>query len=166
MTPFIRRCFTWTINLLARTSLRSLSIFLTRRAKLDAMSAAIHWFIRQQGNRPLHISHCSELGYFTLMSDGSRIEVTWWLDDKHCDNETKPTDQQSNSTDPLNQTTPPEPARAGVSHVIGHMVSGWLRGHTDDKGEPFTDDRHRAGNSRYQPGKRVPTHTNKACVDG
>jgi hypothetical protein len=74
--------------------MRTGSLLLTRRAKLDALSSAIRWIMRQQNNQPLQISHDSAYGDLTLMSDGELIQLTWRLIDNRAPRSTaiKPCD--------------------------------------------------------------------------
>ena len=61
--------------------MRTGAIVLTRRARLEAISAAISWFLKFIRYKSLELSHESEFGDFHLMSDGKRIQLTWWLTD-------------------------------------------------------------------------------------
>lgn len=69
--------------------MRSCAIVFTRRAKLEAFSAGLNWFVRRNGNQPLRLTHASSYGDFDLMSDGKKIQLSWW-----------PTDSSSDSTSP------------------------------------------------------------------
>ena len=69
------------VDWFARGIMRTGSLLLTRRAKLDALSSAIRWIMRQQNNQPLQISHDTPYGDLTLMSDGELIQLTWRLID-------------------------------------------------------------------------------------
>ena len=59
--------------------MRTGAIVLTRRARLEAISAAISWFLKFIRYKSLELSHESDFGDFHLMSDGKRIQLTWWL---------------------------------------------------------------------------------------
>jgi hypothetical protein len=78
---FLRGLLALGIDWFARGIMRTGSLLLTRRAKLDALSSAIRWIMRQQNNQPLQISHDSAYGDMTLMSDGELIQLTWRLID-------------------------------------------------------------------------------------
>jgi hypothetical protein len=78
---FLRGLLALGIDWFARGIMRTGSLLLTRRAKLDALSSAIRWIMRQQNNQPLQISHDSAYGDLTLMSDGELIQLTWRLID-------------------------------------------------------------------------------------
>jgi hypothetical protein len=69
------------VDWLARGVMRTGSMFLTRRAKLNALSSAIHWAMERQNNQPLYISHDSGFGDLTLMSDGDLIQLTWKINE-------------------------------------------------------------------------------------
>jgi hypothetical protein len=73
--------FTKVIGLVARTFMRGVRIFLTKRAKLEALSAAIGWFVKRNNYQPLEFSHPSDYGDFDVMSDGTQIQLTWLLPD-------------------------------------------------------------------------------------
>lgn len=81
MHNFLRGLLALGIDWFARGIMRTGSLLLTRRAKLDALSSAIRWIMRQQNNQPLQISHDSAYGDMTLMSDGELIQLTWRLID-------------------------------------------------------------------------------------
>ena len=70
---------TKTVGFVARSAMRTGAIVFTRRAKLEAFSAALGWFVKRNGYRPLRISHSSSYGDFDLMSDGKKIQLSWWL---------------------------------------------------------------------------------------
>ena len=76
-------------GLVARSVMRCGRMMMSRRARLDALSAAIEWFVKRNGYKPLEFSHASGYGNFDVMSDGKQIQLTWWLQDpeKQCGNE-------------------------------------------------------------------------------
>jgi hypothetical protein len=59
--------------------MRTGAIVFTRRAKLEAFSAALGWFVKRNGYRPIRLTHTSSYGDFDLMSDGKKIQLSWWL---------------------------------------------------------------------------------------
>jgi len=85
------------LDWLGRSVMRTGYILLTRRAKLGALSFVIRWFMKQQGNQPLHISHESGYGDLSLMSDGDLIQLTWRLISEQ---QAQATDSQSTSEMP------------------------------------------------------------------
>lgn len=74
--------FSRSVGLLSRSVMRTGAIVLTRRARLEAISAAISWFLKFIRYESLELNHESDFGDFHLMSDGKRIQLTWWLTDK------------------------------------------------------------------------------------
>jgi len=91
---------TASVDWLACGVMRTGSIFLTRRIRLDALSSAIRWVMKQQNNQPLHISHESAYGDLSLMSDGDLIQLTWQLiGQKPSDAKAKPSGE--NDTGPV-----------------------------------------------------------------
>jgi len=56
--------------------MRTGSMFLTRRAKLDALSSALHWVMTQQNNQPLQITYESDHDHLSLVCDGDLIQLT------------------------------------------------------------------------------------------
>jgi len=77
----LKSIITKVIGLVARTFMRCVRIFLTKHAKLEALSAAIGWFVKRNNYQPLEFSHPSDYGDFDVMSDGTRIQLTWLLPD-------------------------------------------------------------------------------------
>ena len=77
----LKSIITKVIGLVARTFMRCVRIFLTKRAKLEALSAAIGWFVKRNNYQPLEFSHPSDYGDFDVMSDGTQIQLTWLLPD-------------------------------------------------------------------------------------
>jgi len=77
----LRSMITKGLDWTTRSVMRTGSMLLTRRAKLDALSSAIRWVMRQQNNQPLHVSHDSGYGHLSLMSNGDLIQLTWRLTD-------------------------------------------------------------------------------------
>ena len=77
----LKSVITKVIGLVARTFMRCVRIFLTKRAKLEALSAAIGWFVKRNNYQPLEFSHPSDYGDFDVMSDGTQIQLTWLLPD-------------------------------------------------------------------------------------
>ena len=73
----LSRCFGLTV----RCVMRTFSVVLRPRGRLDALSAAIQWFVKRNHHRPLQLEHSSAYGDFHLMSDGYRIQLTWWIDE-------------------------------------------------------------------------------------
>jgi len=59
--------------------MRTGAIVFTRRAKLEAFSAALGWFVKRNGYKPIRLTHASSYGDFDLMSDGKKIQLSWWL---------------------------------------------------------------------------------------
>jgi hypothetical protein len=59
--------------------MRTGAIVFTRRAKLEAFSAALGWFVKRNGYKPIRLTHTSSYGDFDLMSDGKKIQLSWWL---------------------------------------------------------------------------------------
>jgi hypothetical protein len=84
LQSLFKRLVTASVDGLARSVMRTGSLFLTRQARLDALSSAIRWIIKQKNNQPLHISHESAYGDLSLMSDGELIQLTWQLNDQKC----------------------------------------------------------------------------------
>ncbi|MCD8503483.1 MAG: hypothetical protein LRY56_09375 [Burkholderiaceae bacterium] len=70
------------VGLMSRSVMRTGSIILRRRARLEALSAAIEWFVKRNNHQPLQLTHESDYGDLHLMSDGDRIQLTWWIGDK------------------------------------------------------------------------------------
>lgn len=70
------------VGLASRTVMRTGSIMLRRRGRLEALSAAIEWFVKRNNHQPLEITHESDYGDVHLMSDGNRIQLTWWIGDR------------------------------------------------------------------------------------
>jgi len=102
------------VDWLARGVMRTGSMFLTRRAKLDAISSAIHWIMKRQNNQPLHISHDSGFGDLTSMSDGDLIQLTWRINESKNKEATDPShmhghiqDRECSKSDTQTKTTQP-----------------------------------------------------------
>jgi len=70
---------TKTVGFVARSAMRTGAIVFTRRAKLEAFSAALGWFVKRNGYKPIRLTHTSSYGDFDLMSDGKKIQLSWWL---------------------------------------------------------------------------------------
>jgi hypothetical protein len=95
------------VDCLARSVMRTGSVVLTQRAKLEALSSVIRWIIKKQNNRPLHISHQLRRGVLSLMSTGDLIQLTWQphqqgVSGANHSTRDSPSDSPSNS---INQTT-------------------------------------------------------------
>jgi len=76
-----------------RTVMRTGALMLRPRARLEALSAAIEWFVKRNDHKPLEITHESDHGDLHLMSDGKRIQLTWWIRDRDPPDTAAPTDQ-------------------------------------------------------------------------
>lgn len=69
-------------DLVSDTAIKTGALALSRRAKVEALRTGINWLIKRNHNKPLRLSHDSGYGDVGLMSDGERIELTWWLVDR------------------------------------------------------------------------------------
>jgi hypothetical protein len=81
LKTMLSRCFGLTV----RCVMRTFSVILRPRGRLDALSAAIQWFVKRNNHKPLELEHSSTYGDFHLMSDGYRIQLTWWIDESEQD---------------------------------------------------------------------------------
>lgn len=70
-----------TVGVMSRSVMRTGAFILGSSAKLEALSAALEWFIKRNNYKPLQLSHESNYGDVHIMSDGKRIQLTWWLGD-------------------------------------------------------------------------------------
>jgi hypothetical protein len=95
------------VDCLARSVMRTGSVVLTQRAKLEALSSAIRWIIKKQNNRPLHISHQLRRGVLSLMSTGDLIQLTWQPHQQGVSgaNHSTPDSPSDSPSDSINQTT-------------------------------------------------------------
>jgi hypothetical protein len=89
----LSRCVGLASRTVMHTIMRTGSLMLRPRARLEALSAAIEWFVKRNDHKPLEITHESDHGDVHLMSDGKRIQLTWWIRDRDPPDTTAPTDR-------------------------------------------------------------------------
>jgi len=112
---------------MSRSVMRTGAIILRRRARLEALSAAIGWFVKRNDYKPLELTHASDYGDVHLMSDGTRIQLTWWLKDRTQPDEPERTHGDGSvcgsrhATDNPNGDVIGEKADDTFGHIVGQM---------------------------------------------
>ena len=135
------------IGVMTRACMRCMRIFMTKRAKLEALSAAIAWFVKRNGCKPLEFSHASDYGDFDVMSDGKQIQLTWLLpesDNRRANKQNpdakKPCGSKARAIDDASDGSVSNDLQS-MSHVVGDLAQTIL----NDFDEPSEKDSNTSG---------------------